>query len=815
MAATCEHCASALAPGQTRYCCVGCERVAGLLNSAGLGRYYTLGGRSGGPVAAPAARDHLWLDGIERALASGGHVELDVQGLRCAACSWLLEETFRRRAHARRIEVDPGLGRIALWVGPDFDLRGYVVELEAFGYVLGPADKTVDREESGLLMRAGVATALAMNVMSFSIAEYLGLTEEPLRSVLRAVSMLLTAVAVALAGPTFLRSAWGALRRGVLSLDVPIALGIVLASSACLLSYVLEGEPRYADTVSVFVALMLIGRMLERRSLGAARRKLLAASEVPALFSRRVRDGIVEVVSATELAPGDTLRLAPGELLPVEAVLTSGDAEVSLDWINGESQPRHVAAGETISPGAFLRGERSVALVVSAPLDTSSLMALVRRPPPPSVEHGAGFWDRVARAWAAGVLVSAAATFAYWASTGDLRQALLATTAVLVVTCPCGLGIANPLAHELARTSLRRAGVFVRTARALERASEIDAVVFDKTGTLTTGALTLADTHASPWLDNHASPSLDTHASPLRDDGESAIAYAMAVASTHPRAEALRRAWSGHMQARADLEVEEVVGAGLQAVVREHTYRLGAAAFAAPSVDAPEGALVFSRDGQVLITFTFEEQLRDDAAAEVAALVVDGLHGRAKPVFVLSGDTPERAIRMGALVGIDAERCVGGARPEDKAAWIDGQAPARILFVGDGLNDALAAETAYLSGTPAIDRPFLPARTDFHFTSIETERGRSGLRAIRTLLEVGQRLRRVTRRNVVFALLYNAVAIAWAASGQLHPWMAAVLMPISSLVVIGGALGAFPLSAAQTAPPALCPPPRLEPAWRS
>ena len=184
MAATCEHCATPLPSGRARYCCVGCQTVAQLLDGAGLSRYYALGGRSGGPVATPSTREHLWLDGIERRLASSGHVLLDVQGMRCAACTWLLEETFRRRAGGRRIEVDPGLGRIALWASEAFDLRAYVLELESFGYVLGPADKTIDREESDLLLRAGIATALAMNVMSFSIAEYLGLSEEPLRGAL-------------------------------------------------------------------------------------------------------------------------------------------------------------------------------------------------------------------------------------------------------------------------------------------------------------------------------------------------------------------------------------------------------------------------------------------------------------------------------------------------------------------------------------------------------------------------------------------------------------------------------------------------------
>lgn len=799
MAATCLHCGSPLPSGEARYCCVGCRTVAELLEGAGLSRYYALGGRSGGPVAAPAPREHLWLDGIEATLRGTGHALLDVQGLRCAACTWLLEETFRRRAGGRRIEVDPGLGRIALWTTDAFDLRAYVLELEGYGYVLGPADKSVDREENALLLRAGVATALAMNVMSFSIAEYLGLGEEPLRTVLRAISMLLTGGAVALAAPTFLRGAWGAVRRGVLSLDVPIAIGIVLASSACVASYAIEGEPRYADTVAVFVALMLIGRTLERRSLGRARRQLLAATDVPSIFARRARDGIVEVIAASEIAAGDELRIGPGELVPVEARLLSDEAELSLDWITGESLPRRVLREEPVPAGAFVRGARGARVRAEGSFDASSLVALLRRPPPPSTTHGVGFWDRIARLWAGGVLASALLTFAYWASVGDLRQALLTTTAVLVVTCPCGLGIANPLAHELARTVLRRAGVYVRSARALDRAAEVGAVVFDKTGTLTTGALTLREARSLAA----ATPD------------ELRIATTMATASTHPRSEALRRAWAPSHAARADLEIEEVVGAGLETRSNGHLYRLGAPRFASSSHPALDEALHFSRDGETLYAFTFTEQLRGDAASEIATLRRAGAHGGPKPVFILSGDSTERARAMGERVGVEAHRCIGDARPEDKAAWLEIHAPEHALFVGDGLNDALAAEAAFLSGTPAIDRPFLPARTDFHFTSIETEEGTSGLSAVRHLLEVGRRLRRVTHRNVAFALGYNAFAIAWAASGLLHPWLAAVLMPLSSLVVIGSALVAFPLTGATAARETTCPLPALEPAWRS
>jgi Cu2+-exporting ATPase len=781
--------------GQARYCCTGCETVAHLLADRGLTRYYTLGGRTGVPASPPTSRrDHLWLTPLMEGMGrAGGHVTIDVQGLRCAACTWLLEETFRRSPGARRIVVDPGVGRIEIWAHEGFDLAAYVSELEGFGYVLGPPEKSPDTEGDTLLVRAGIASAIAMNVMTFAFAEYLGLTEDPLRATLRMASVVLAAAAVLIAAPPFLRGAVESLKKGVLSLDVPIALGIVLASSASLGSFLLHGEPRFADTVSVFVALMLIGRVIERRSLARARRQLLEAGDLPALFVRRVEGGAIRVVTASELLPGDVLVVAPGEVVPVDAILMAEPAELSLEWISGESQPESRQPGESVPAGAFLLGHAAARMTALTTFAASPILSLTRRPPPTSDEHGPRFWDRVARRWAFLVLLAASTTFFGWLLVGDLPGAIFATTAVLVVTCPCGIGIANPLAHELARATLRRAGLFVRTARALDRAAEVNAVVFDKTGTLTTGALMVATEVASSAL----------------LPGELDIAMALASTSTHPRADAVRRAYEGRHIARADVMAREVVGAGLEARVNEHVYRLGRPGFALEDHaerrdERDESELVFSRDGVGLTRFAFAEDLRTDAEAEVRALSARGLS-----VYVLSGDTTARARTLGTAIGIPSERCIGDARPEDKAAWLSQLAergPCRALFVGDGLNDALAAEVAYLSGTPAIDRPFLPARTDFHFLSVTTEHGQSGLSAIRSFLETGAKLRGVTRRNLGFAFAYNVFAVVWAATGQMHPWLAAILMPLSSLVVIASTALSFPMRARKTAPVA-CPVP--------
>jgi Cu2+-exporting ATPase len=283
----------------------------------------------------------------------------------------------------------------------------------------------------------------------------------------------------------------------------------------------------------------------------------------------------------------------------------------------------------------------------------------------------------------------------------------------------------------------------------------------------------------------------------------------LASSSTHPRADAIRRALLGRARAVPLHDLEEHPGQGMEAEVNGDIYRLGSSSFALTSAnDADPDVTVFAKNGEGLAAFSFAEDLRADATREVALL-----RGMGLSVNVLSGDSPDRVRALAELLGIDAEDAFGGARPEDKAAFLRARADVPTLFVGDGLNDTLAASAAFLSGTPAIDRPFLPARTDFHFTAGHRDEKTGGLAPIRALLLVGRRLRRVTRRNLAFAFAYNAFAIAVAASGQMHPWLAAVLMPLSSLAVIGSAALAFPSGHARRTvrPTPLAP----EAAWKS
>ena len=324
----CAHCGLPVIGRADRFCCDGCRTVHGILTAEGLGRFYELGGGTGQPVGAePRATDLDWLPGAEAAghLADGvTRVVCDLQGIHCTACVWLLQELWRRQPGALRIDLNPALGRAELVYDPRAGtLSQYAARVAALGYRLGPPGKSDTSPQRGLLIRLGVCIALALNAMMFAFAEYLGLAEADGANLtlFRGLSFALSTAAVVVGGPTFFRAAIAGLRQGVLHLDLPISIGIALAWSASALAWISGAGDTYFDTVTVFVALMLVGRYLQAQAVQRNRDYLLANDGAEHLHARRLRDGRLERVSVRRLEVGDELLLAPGDLLPLDAVV--------------------------------------------------------------------------------------------------------------------------------------------------------------------------------------------------------------------------------------------------------------------------------------------------------------------------------------------------------------------------------------------------------------------------------------------------------------------------------------------------------------
>lgn len=769
MSSVCAHCSSPLGPDAIgEFCCAGCEAVYTLLHESGFERYYELRASPSAPVglAHPERRDLHWLEPLDEKVRTGGsvsHLALDVQGMHCAGCVWLFDRVFEKEKDAVRVIANPTLGRIELWVGPQFDLPRFVRGVERFGYLLGPALKRRVKEEDALLVRTGIVIALAANAMMFALAIYLGLREGSVFETMRALEVVLATLAVAIGAPVFARAAVEGLRRGVLHLDLPITLGMLLALAGTIWAYFERPHHSYGDTVAIFVALMLLGRWLQRRVAAKNRDRLLESEGSDGLFTRRVEDGRVNMVRCSRIQQHDVLLIARGELVPVDATLLGENpTSVSLDWIHGESEPRRVEVGQTIAAGSFVVGENAIEVQATTSFRESPLVTLLARPlTDPSAQGASPFWDLVARRYVILVLSVASIACAGWyLGTGDLSRALEITTAILVVTCPCGIGIATPLGYELAGSALRRAGLFVRRERLLERVPQVRKIVFDKTGTLTTGTPRVANPRA-----------LET----LSSEAHAMLAH-MVARSAHPKSMAIDRALRVIENSAASalrVSLSEIPGHGLEARDGENLYRLGKSDWAHANHNiVPDADLAFTENGELLAALRFEEELRPDARVELEALREAGFE-----TWILSGDEPARVHTIAHILGIPTERAIGGCTPDDKAEWIRTHDQNDTLFIGDGINDGPAADVAFAAGTPAIERPFLPSRADFWFAT-------PGLRPIRLLLELGNQLRSIARRNLTFAVLYNVFAVTLAGLGWMEPWLAAVLMPASSLVVV-------------------------------
>ncbi|HEY3444764.1 MAG TPA: heavy metal translocating P-type ATPase metal-binding domain-containing protein [Myxococcales bacterium] len=781
----CVHCGQPVPRGLSRFCCSGCEAVHGLLTSEGLLRYYDLRGGAGTPVQPGAARSHEWLAGIDIAT---GRLSVDVQGIHCSACVWLLDELFKREAGAGQIRVNPGIGRLDLWFDPArFDPAAYARRVESFGYLLGPRRKERSASRS-LVIRLGICAALALNAMVLSFAFYFGLSPAD-GTVYRTFGWLafgLATLAVLVGGTYFFRSAWHALRLRALHLDLPIALGIALSYAGSAWAFWAHGGgAAYFDTVATFITLMLVGKYLPERLLERNRSRVLQDDGADQLPQKKVgADGSLTTVAAGAVRQGDELAFAPGDLAVVDVQLTRGSASCSLDWITGEADPKSFETGQTVPAGAFNVGSRSFRGVALTDFAGSRIRSLLSAPAdlqaPAERTPRERFFAAFSRVYVVAVLAIAAATFlGWWLLGGAFEKGMLSAVAVLVVTCPCAIGLAAPLAYELGLSRLRRRGIFLRTPGGLDKLAHVRELALDKTGTLTDGDLALANPEA---LDALAPSDLEA----LRQivDG-----------SNHPHSRALAVALArvSRSAAAADLACDEHAGQGVEATGTGHLWRLGARSFAiagatttdncrplAPgaeaghsryaTTDAPTASqTLFAKNGVELAAFRFDEKPRPGAREDLA-----DLERRGYSVQVLSGDSPARAVAVGASLGLRSEQCQGGLSPEAKAEWIRARPPRSVLMLGDGINDSLAFREAWCSGTPAVNRPFVPSRVDFYYLS-------PGLSPIGEALTVARRVTRTVGGIVGVALTYNAAIVALAAAGLVTPLFAAVAMPLSSV----------------------------------
>jgi len=770
----CLHCGNELGrfwkAAEGPFCCRGCKGVYEMIHQEDLCRFYDLkpGATSPAPLLRPESFD--WLD---RLLADRGeqagplHLDLDIQGVHCAACVWLIEELFRRREAGIQLRINPTLGKVELsWDPARGDLKEFLADVEKFGYRLGPSRKGGPRKSRALLMRMAISIAMAMNVMMFSLSFYFGLAEGALYMFFGWLSLGMATVSLLAGGGVFLKGAAAGLRRGVLHLDVPISLGMVLAYAGSTYGFLTGGpDHAYFDSLTVFIALMLVGRWAQENILERNRNSLLESSGAENITVKRVTQSGLEVVAADQIAQGDELWVAPGDLVPVEGILMRRATEVSLDWITGESEQIAFQPGDTIAAGAFNASNHGFTVTAAEMFEDSRLQDLLRSTTTSDENFRPRWWHIISTWYVSGVLGAAVLGFALWAGR-DLTMALKVTISILVVTCPCALGLATPLAEELIHFALRRRGVFVRKQSFLEKALSVRRILLDKTGTLTLGQMV---------LDEDSQRALAAMTDPQR-----AVLTHMTTRSNHPVSTCLAAALAesplhadrpGPGFGAAGEELVEIPGSGLELTLPSGVWRLGQPAFALGET-AKTRATVFSLDHRPVAAFALHEEFKADAAGEVARLREAGYE-----IHLLSGDSQEKVDRAARALDVPVDRAIGGLTPEAKARKVNELDHGDTLMVGDGLNDSPSFEVAFCAATPAVDRPVLPGKADFYFLG-------DGIAAIGRALTAAHRLRRVVRDNLIIAVVYNLGAVGLCLAGLVTPVVAAVLMPISSVFVV-------------------------------
>ncbi len=717
---SCEHCAAPVATGQ-RFCCEGCRHAASIADSITQ-------------AAEPPAAAEL---------------ACDLQGLHCASCVKTIETLFARQPGARHIRINPTLGQAHLSVeAAQFRFDAFARALSTLGYRLSPRRRPSASVHRSLLIRLGVCLALAGNSMVFSFAVYFGLAanDGALYQLIGGANLVLATLSLAVGGSYFIKNALASVRARVWHVDVPLALSVVLGyAGSTWVFFAAGGGATYFDTFTAYVALMLLGKYLPARMIERNRATLLEDDALCDLPQSKLIGGAVTRSTAGRVVTGDRLLVLPGDLLSVDARLCQPDALCSLDWINGEAEPISFSEGERVPAGAFNVGPSAFLAEACDDFAASRLHAWLGGPErESSMRDAQALWlERFARWFVAGVFAVGALTFVAWLPF-DPERGLWATVCVLIVACPCAIGLGSPLALEMSLRRLRNAGVFMRRHQGLEKLAEVEAIAFDKTGTLTEIA---------------PSPESSRAVALLAADDRAALA-AISAESNHPAARAVRATLEDSV-ARSGI-VREIPGRGLcmndYELVRSDTFG---------------HVLAFRRAGQTLATLALDERLRADAASELRRLVARGYR-----LAVLSGDRHERVERLTSVLPIEPARCRGEQSPEEKAAWIAARPSEKTLVLGDGINDLPAFAAAFASGTPAIDRPFVPARSDFYYRA-------RGLWPIREALAVARAYTFAVRFNYGFALAYNAFVLSLAATGRMTPLLAAILMPASSLFIVG------------------------------
>lgn len=794
------------------FCCAGCEIVFDALHVSGLeATYYKLrasDGLANKPVLAISEKelDLVGLDSpqfVEKhtLLRLDGNREalLFLEGLHCTACVWLIEQMPKMLKGVVEARVDYVRNQLRLiWNNEVIQLSEVAKWLAPFGYKLQPARQTNLKErtqdEQRLLIRLGISWALAGNVMLLALAFYSGLdmsNQSELTIAGRWMSLILATFSLGIGGIIFfqkalqsLRMAWYIRSLNRLHMDVPISFGILIGYFYSFWATLTHRGDVWFDSITVLTAALLTARWLHLKSTRLA----MDASDqlltlVPSMARRVVgkwvgdRNQPFEVVSSDLLNPGEVAVVYAGEVFPIDGIIAVGETKVNNAVITGESLPISCTVGDRVQAGSTnLTGMVHVAVQASGE-DTriGKLVAWVREGAEKPAEV-IQWVDRIG-GWFVFVVLILAVITGYWWWEQGVDTAMSHVVALLVVTCPCALGMATPLALAIGAGRAARAGIYLKQTAIFDDVLEADTIVLDKTGTITAGKMNLIS-----WEGDVRAMQL---AAVLESQSIHPIAQAFLTA--FPETEALKR------QLRATIKKVEVFSNGICGEIENRQIVVGrpdwvleqakfhdAALVNALAMYAQNGAtpIAIASEGVLVAVAQVGDQMREDAPALIKTWQLQN-----KQVFILSGDHPDVVHKLSEKLEIPSSHLLGHQTPEMKQSFVETlkKDNKKVLMLGDGVNDATALGVADVGIAVQGSSTASMVSADVFVTS-------AGLSPVQNLLVSSRKVKHVVKRNLAFSLLYNLVMALVAMFGAVSPLVAAIAMPLSSLVVIGSSV---------------------------
>ncbi|WP_170417045.1 heavy metal translocating P-type ATPase [Ruegeria atlantica] len=691
-------------------------------------------------------------------------IALSLPGIHCSACIANVERALNAHPGVDDARVNLTLKRAMIKAAPETHASDLIPVLERAGYEAHELDPGAlsatqsDKAGRDLLMRLAVAGFASMNVMLLSVSVWSGATDAT-RDMFHWISAAIALPAIAFSAQPFFANAWSALRVRRLNMDVPIVLAILLALVTSLWETALSGKHAYFDAALTLTFFLLAGRYLDYRTRAAARSAAeeLTALEVPRAI--RLVDGVEEEVSVATLAVGDLVLVRPGGRMPVDGEIVSGKSELDRSLLTGETLPAFAETGLAVSAGEVnLTGPLTVRTTAVGEDTSLHRMADLVAIAESGRSRYTSLADKAAKLYAPGVHILSALSFLGWyIYSGDIRTALNIAAAVLIITCPCALGLAVPAVTTAASGRLFRKGMLIKHATALERLAEVDTVVFDKTGTLTSG---------TPELTNLADHSR----------GNLEVALALAEASSHPLSVSLAKSAkeAGIKPARLE-DVVEVPGYGTEGTYRGQRVRLGRAGWTG-ATEGDQTAAWLAVAGQAPVAFLFSDSLRAGAAEAVHAFRDAG-----KSVVLISGDTRGAVQSLADKLGI--ETWIAEALPQDKATHVHDLSDQgrHVLMIGDGLNDTAALAAAHVSISPASALDAARVASDIVLLG-------NDLSPVADACDTAVKATKRIRENFRIATVYNIIAVPLAVAGLATPLIAALAMSTSSITVSLNAL---------------------------